>query len=303
MSPPSERRVVVALLVVQVAFGAMAVAGKFVLPHMPALALTLSRLLCATAVLFALERAIVRAPRPPLRDLAILAGLAALGVALNQGLYLTGLQWTTATNALLLISTIPAFTVLVAVSMGREKAAGMQLVGLALSFGGVALLVARSGIDLGFDTLLGNVLIVANSFSYSLYLVLSRNILRRHDPLTVISWVFLLGAIEMALVATPSLLSTDWGSFDRDAWLGFAYVLLGGTVVTYGLNAWALRHATASRVASFIYLQPLVGALLAWWILDEQIGLVAVASGALILGGVALANVKSPYGRAKNPSE
>lgn len=299
--PPRERNLVLALIAVQVAFGGLPVAGKLVLPHMPALALALVRLVTAAVVLLALERVVVRAPVPPKRDLLVLAGLALLGVTLNQGLFLIGLQYTTATNAVLLIATIPAFTLLVAVLLRHETTTAQKLAGLVLSFGGVALLVAGSGIDLGAQHLLGNVLIVANSLSYSTYLVLSRPILARHDPLTVIAWVFVFGTIEMALVATPTLWQIDWAGFDRDAWIGLAYALAAATVFTYGVNNWVLRHASASRVASFVYLQPLVGTLLAWQLLDEQIGWRTLASGALILGGVALANAQAPSRRAGRP--
>lgn len=298
---PTDRSLVLALVVVQVAFGGLAVAGKFVLPHMPPLALALLRLGVATVVLFALERYAVRAPLPSRRDLVAFAGLALLGVTLNQGLFLVGLTMTTATNAVLLIATIPAFTLLVAVLMRHETTTTLKAAGLVVSFSGVALLVAGSGFDLGPTHLLGNVLIVLNSLSYSTYLVLSRPALARHDPLTVISWVFLFGFLEMMVVGAPALLDIRWSSFDGASWTALAYTLLVATVLSYGLNNWVLRHAPASRVASFVYLQPLVGTLLAWLLLDETLGWRTLVSGALILGGVALANRQHPSRRAGRP--
>lgn len=288
--PPSERRLLVALVVVQVAFGGMSVAGKLVLPHVPPLVIALCRLGVAAVVLLAIERVVVRSARPPLRDLAAFAGLALLGVVLNQGLFLTGLAHTSATNAVLLIATIPAFTLLVAVMLRQERTTPTRLAGLALSFGGVALLVGRDGLDLTGGTL-GNLLIVLNSLSYSVYLVLSRPLLARYDPLTVISWVFVLGFAEMALVATPQSASVSWGALPSEAWLGFAYVILAATVLSYGLNNWVLRHLPASRVASFVYLQPVVGAAAAAAVLGESLDLWSAAAAALILGGVALANL------------
>lgn len=299
-APPTEARLVLALVVVQVAFGGMSVAGKLVLPFVPPLVIALCRLGVAAALLFALERALVRAPLPPRRDLAALAGLALLGVVLNQGLFLTGLSYTSATNAVLLIATIPAFTLLVAVLLRQESTTPTRLAGLALSFGGVALLVGRDGLDLTGGTL-GNVLILLNSLSYSAYLVLSRPILARHDPLTVIAWVFILGFCEMVLVAGPQALAVGWGALPTEAWAGFAYVILAATVLSYGLNTWVLRHVAASRVASFVYLQPLVGAAAAAIILGETFDLWSGAAALLILGGVALANLAWRSRRAGAP--
>ncbi|HWH09298.1 MAG TPA: DMT family transporter, partial [Candidatus Thermoplasmatota archaeon] len=136
------------------------------------------------------------------------------------------------------------------------------------------------------------------------YLVVSRPALERHDPLTLISWVFLLGTVEMAVVALPQLLDADWGAMTGVGWTAFAYVILCGSVVTYGLNTWVLRHATASRVASFVYLQPVVGAFLAWLVLGEPLGWRVFAAGGLILAGVALANQASRRSRrAANPPQ
>lgn len=287
---PSERRLVVALVAVQVAFGGLPVAAKFVLPHVPPLALALCRLGAGAAALFLLERLFVRAKRPPVRELAFLSFLALLGVVLNQGLFLEGVKRTTATNAILLIATIPAFTLLVAVLLGHERAVGVKVAGLALSFAGVLVLVLKDGIDLGSQAMVGNLLVVANSLSYSFYLVLSRPVLSRHDPLTVVAWVFLLGTLEMALVATPALLAVDWSALGAVEWGAFAYVIVFASVFTYGVNNWVLRHLSASRVASFVYLQPLVGTVLAAVVLREALGIQELVAGALILGGVALAN-------------
>lgn len=293
-SDVSGARVLAALVAVQALFGGLAVAGKLVLPVVPPLALALLRLGTAALVLMALERALVRSPLPARRDLAAFALFALLGVVLNQGLFLVGLQSTTATNAVLLVATIPAFTLLVAVVAGHEKASVRKVAGLAVSFAGVALLVVGSGLDLGLRTLVGNLLIVANALSYSVYLVVSRPALARHDPLTLLSWVFVFGFVEMALVAAPQLLLIDWGGFTPASGAALAFVLLGATVGSYGLNTWALRHASAARVANFVYLQPLFGALFAWLLLAETPTWKTLAAGLLILAGVLVAQRERP---------
>jgi len=302
VSGPTDRSVIWTLIAVQVFFGGLAVAGKEVLPFVPPLALAFCRVLAAAIVLMTLERILVRSKLPPIRDLGLFAFFALIGVALNQSLYLTGLRLTTATDAILLIATIPAFTLLIAVLTKHERLQGMKVAGLAVSFAGVAVLVIGSGG--GHGAIIGDVLVLVNSVSYSTYLVLSRPTLQRYDALTLIAWVFVFGTIEMALVALPQLASTQWNALPAAAWLGFAYALVFGTVLTYGLNAWALRHATASRVASFVYLQPLVGVLGAAWLLGERLSWRVALAGVLILAGVAVANSTTVRGRrAMNPEE
>lgn len=299
---PSERSLLAALVTVQVLFGGLGVAAKLVFPFMDPLALALCRLAAGAVILFALERVLVRSPMPRGRDLAAFALFALLGVTLNQGLYLAGLARTTATNAILLIATIPAFTLLVAVLLRRERTTRMTVAGLAVSFAGIVLLVSGSGVDLGGASLVGDLMVTANALSYSVYLVLSRPALARHDPLTLISWVFLLGTVEMGLVATPQLLDADWAGMTATGWAAFAYVIVCGSVLTYGLNTWVLRHLSASRVASFVYLQPVVGAFLAWLVLGEPLTWRVFAAGGLIFAGVALADRAAARSRrAGNP--
>lgn len=298
---PSERSLLAGLVVVQVAFGGLGVASKLVFPHLTPLALALARLLAGMVVLVALRMLLVREPRPPARDLAMFAFFALLGVVLNIGLYLEGLKRTTATNAILLIATIPAFTLLIAVIMRREKADAVQVAGIALSFAGIAALVFAKGggLDLGGAT--GDLMVAANSLCYSFYLVLSKPYLGKYDNLTLIAWVFVFGVLEMALVATPQLLATDWSALDAPAWAGFVYVLLLGTALTYGLNAWVLQHTTASHVANFIYLQPVVGVAAAAWILKEPLTWQILLSGVVILAGVTLATRGFRSRRAHKP--
>lgn len=301
MAEPSERRLLFALLSVQVAFGGLGVAAKLVFPHLTPLALALARLLAGAAVLITLERLMVRSKLPPARDLMAFAFFALLGVVLNVGLYLEGLKRTTATNAILLIATIPAFTLLIALALRREKADKIQIAGLAVSFVGVAGLVAVKGANFGLATITGDLMVVANSLCYSFYLVLSKPYLQRYDSTTLIAWVFAFGVLEMAIVAGPQLLAADWSGLDARAGAGFAYVLLLGTVFTYGLNAWVLRHTSASHVANFVYLQPIVGVAAAAWILGEPITWQLLVSGAIILGGVTLATRGFRSKRADKP--
>ncbi len=70
-------------------------------------------------------------------------------------------------------------------------------------------------------------------------------------------------------------------------WL-LLYVLVVPTLLTYLLNAWALRHARSSTVAIFIYLQPIVGVALAVSVLGEPLGARALLGTAAVFAGIAL---------------
>jgi drug/metabolite transporter (DMT)-like permease len=219
----------------------------------------------------------------PPRDLAALAGLAALGIAANQLLFIAGLARTSATMAVVLGTTIPVFTAGLAIALRREPARAAAVAGVAVGFAGA--LVTVGGARGADADLLGGALIVLNSLAYALYLVLGRPVVQRHDPLVVITWVVTFGAVMVvpfgaadAIAAAPHLSTT--------AWAAIGWIVLAATVGTYTLNAWALARAPATLVATYIYVQPPVGALLAAILLGERPEWTTAAGALLIAGGI-----------------
>ncbi|HLF23317.1 MAG TPA: DMT family transporter, partial [Burkholderiales bacterium] len=219
-------------------------------------------------------------------DLPTFFALALLGIVVNQVLFLSGLALTTAIDATVLVATIPAFTLSVAIMAGRETSSLPKVLGVGLAFGGVVALVG--GANFGSQNFVGNAMIAANALSYSVYLVASRPQLERHDPLTLVAWTFALGALVMLPLAAPDFLRLPWSAISWTTWAGLAYIVIFPSVVTYYLNNWALKRVPSSMVANFVYLQPLVAAALAIPLLGEGLSPNTVVAAALIVLGVML---------------
>ena len=98
----------------------------------------------------------------------------ASGVAANQELFVQGLARSTATNASVLGSTIPVFTALIAIVLGRERAQLRRLAGIAIAFAAVAALVGADRMSMSSDHALGSAMILINSLCYGTYLVVVR---------------------------------------------------------------------------------------------------------------------------------
>src|SRR5262249_46643917 len=161
-------------------FASFGVAGKLALRDLPSLGLAAIRVTLAAAV-FLVVWLLKGRERVARGDLARLALYALFGIVLNQLLFLAGLARTSAPAAAVVRgATIPAFTVGVAVLLGRERATVWKLVGLGVALGG-ALVITGGGA--GSGALLGNVLIVINCLSYAIYLVIARDVLSRLSPL------------------------------------------------------------------------------------------------------------------------
>lgn len=298
---PPMARVHAALLGVQVAFATLSVAGRIIVRELDPMALTLVRLAGAATVFVALDRARRGgteglAPMTA-RDRLAIAGCAALGIFGNQALFLTGLRYTTATHATLLVATIPVFTALVSSALHilrpssglGEPPRASVLVGIAVALGGVAYLVLPDALsdEAGGDAWLGDALVTTNSFVYAIYLVLIRRYAARHGSLPVVAWGFVCGACMALPLGGPAQVE-DAADLGASTWWLVAYVVLVTTVFTYLANAWALRYAPSAVVATYIFVQPVVAALLAWAVLSEEPSARLAGAATLVGVGVAL---------------
>lgn len=286
-------RVHLALVTVQLLFALWPVAGASLLAYMSPAALVGVRLALG-APLLALVAGLHRERLPALGDLARLAGLAALGISVNQLLFVGGLARSGPVNASVAVLLIPPFTVGAALLLGREKPRWQRLAGVAVALVGGAVLVGAERFDGSGERLVGNAMLVGNTASYGVYLVLARGTIARLGSLRTVAWVMLLGALEALPFTAGATLAVEWLALPATGWGSVAFVVLGPTVMTYWLNAWALSRAESSLVATYVYAQPPIAALASWWLLDVlPTGRVLVA-GAIIVVGVALSTRARP---------
>jgi drug/metabolite transporter (DMT)-like permease len=281
----SKRPVFAALIVVQILFSTLPIAAKIVMREMSSPALTLIRVTIAALIFVLIHRLTTRERIQSRSDYGRLAYYSVLGVSMNQLLYLTGLSMTTATAAQMLITGGPAVTLLVAILLGKEKGSRSKWFGIALAGSGALLLVGIASIETGA---LGNILIVINMVAYSIYLVSARDILHRYHPLTVITWIFVFGAIGLLPFGLMPVMR-ELPATSLDARLALIWIVALPTVTAYYLNMWALTKVESSVVSTFVYMQPVMTALLAMPILGEHPSLRMVPAAILIFAGVAVA--------------
>lgn len=281
-------KVHVSLWIVQIAFASQAVEGKVAMADLGSggggvnpVALAMTRM-AGAAVFFLLFTKLRGAlAKTTAREKLALAGLSVLGISLNQTLFLVGLRQTSPTAASLLGVTIPVFTAAIAVVLRVEKVSAALVSGLALAVVGVVWLTGVRAIDRGA------LIVTVNSLSYSFYIVLSRRIIQKLGALTVVTWIFVFGAITFAPLGVPALIA------NAPQWTGLSvglvvYIVAVPTIVAYTCNAWALGRSTPSLVSIYVTSQPILAALLAWVQLGQPLTERLVVAAAFILAGMGL---------------
>ncbi len=276
-----------ALAGAQTGFALFPIFGKLALVSIPPFVVAAIRVVSAAAMLEIVRRL---SPREPVArvDRAVMALLAFLGISFNQVLFILGLSLTTAINTTILISSIPAFTLAAAVLLSREALTFRALAGTILAGAGALVLLNAERFDWQSRYFRGNLLILANSLSYSLFLVLSRPVLSRYRPLTFTAAVFRYGALPIVAVSVPALARFAPSRPAPGAWWSLAAIVLFCTVVPYLLNSWGLARVAASRVATYVFLQPIIVSALAILVLGERPGWKTGLAAALVFAGLAV---------------
>lgn len=275
-----------ALLITQIIFATWPIVGKIVLLTLPSTGLVALRATGSAILLFALK-SILGGPRVAREDYKRLAWYSALGVVLNQLMFVKGLEYTTAINAALFAITIPIFALLVSVASKTDKLTWRKALGVALAACGVLFLIDPTHGDVSGGTALGNFLMVANSLAYAAYIALSKDVFERYGAMVALAWIFLFGSLGTLPIGVWNLAQTPLAAISWTVWAMVFYVILA-TVGGYFLNGWALARVNPSTVAVYIYLQPIIAFAVAPWVLGEAITRRTVIASLLIFAGLGL---------------
>ena len=285
---PNNTDAYLALIGVQVFFGSLPVIAKIVLAVLPAIGLVGIRIGITALVLLAVQAYRRRIWLQNRADYLRLAILSLFGVVFNQLLFVGGLSLTKAANTSLLAVTIPIFTLVVGAIVGSEPLARAKIVGIVLAAIGVILLIDPRAASFSSETTIGDLMIIANSLSYGIYVATSKDVITRNGAFRSVMWVFIFASMVCVPLGLRSLSDVSVELIGAEIWLLCIYIGVFATAVPYFLNAWALSRVNPSTVAVFVYLQPLIGFVLAVIFLGEKIDFRFIIAALLVFSGVFL---------------
>ena len=283
-------RATLLLALVMVFWAGNSIIGRATAGEIPPLTLAFVRWTGALVLLAPFAWPKVRADWPVLRahwKPVLLLGLLGIG-AFNALLY-SGLQYTTATNALLEQAAVPALVLILDRLMWGTKSGWLQIAGTAASTVGVVVIVFQGDwhklLALHLGT--GDALVLASVVVWSLYTVL----LRLRPPVSAIAFVaatFAIGVVSMAPLAL-----WEYAEGLRIAWsvktvLALAYVSVFPSLISYFIYNHAAAELGAARAGQAITMLPVFGAFLSAILLGETLVWYHALGIALICFGIAL---------------
>lgn len=278
-----------ALVLVQIIFGVHYFASKLVLEMMPPRAWAAIRILGGAGLLALYNLLFLRRLPQHRGDVGRLALYAVLGVVLNQVLFVEGLSRTSPSHSAIINSVIPVATLGFAILLGRERRTARRLAAIAVACTSVLVLLRIENFRFEETWVRGDLLTLGNACSFSVFLVLSRNLLRRTHPLAATSWLLGFGAVGITLIGAEPLARVSFASLPGSFWWLAAYIIVCATALAYFLNYYALQYVESSMVALFIYLQAPIATTLAFLHRGEAPTLRFLVAAAGIFVGIYLA--------------
>ncbi|HEU5300111.1 MAG TPA: DMT family transporter [bacterium] len=201
--------------------------------------------------------------------------------------------------AAILNATAPLFAIVISHYMlADEKITLTRVAGLIVGFVGVVVLMSRELSPQGVHgSIWGYVAMVAASASYGLSATFSRRHLRGHPPLVQATMVVVIADVltwaAVPFMDRPIILPQAGLTWFALAWLGLLGSCTAYMLYFYLINAWGATRAT---IVTYVF--PVVGLILGIVFLNESADWRLLAGSALIVGGIAVVNRRSPGARA-----
>lgn len=214
------------------------------------------------------------------------------GAGINMLCFFKGLKETGAINASLMMIMTPILVLITSSIFIKEKITGQKLLGIAIGTSGAAILIIY-GKKIAYTSAIGDVFVLLNALSYGIYLVLVKKLMTKYHPITVIKWVLFFGFFVCLPFGYQDMVTANYASMPTEVWLSIIYVVIGATFFTYVLNVMALRTVNPSVVSIYIYLQPLIAAIIALSMGKDQLSGMKIFAASLIFSGVYLVSKKN----------
>ena len=220
------------------------------------------------------------------------ARVIAAGVLVVVGYHMflnVGTRYTTSGIAALVVALAPGLTMLLAFALGLDRISLRRVVGLAVAFSGVAIVVAfGTGNDLSLESAKGPLIVLGAPLAFALYNVILKPLLGRYDLLALTAATSLVGSVGLVPFVRSSTVDTVVDATASDAAL-LLYLGVLATLLGYILWNAGLKGLGPTRAVTYAYAIPPLAVTFGAVLLDEPVTIWLALGGVLVVGGIAAA--------------
>jgi len=173
--------------------------------------------------------------------------------------------------------------------LGHEYLGRIVWVGIFLSFGGVSVILLESAeFAVGTGTLVGDLITLVAACCWSVYTVFSKTLMQSYSPLTFTTLTLSVGALALFFISLPALMDQNWGQISTKTYLELGYSSIFSLAVAYSIWFYCVDRLGSTKTAIYANLVPFWTLLFAWLFIGEEITLLQILGGILILSGIYL---------------
>lgn len=287
MTPSRTLQIAAAFAVVYVVWGSTYLAIRIGVQALPAVLFAGVRFLLAGVLMLAY--AFARGARLPAsrRDLLNIAVTALLMLVGANGSVTWSEQWIASNQAALIVATSALWLAWMGTWGPKgERLGALTVIGLALGFAGVAVLV-KAGVSSHSAPAVAYVVLAVSPLLWAAGSVWSRRAPVSCPPTMTAALQMLIAGIVLTALGLALGEQSAW-TWSGRAVATLAYLAVFGSCVAYGAYSWLVHEVPPARLGTYAYVNPAVAVALGWWMLDEHLDPSQVAGTAIILFGVVL---------------
>ncbi|MEK3682517.1 DMT family transporter [Paenibacillus sp. FSL R10-2736] len=268
-------------------WGGMYVVVKYVVDVVPPLELVWIRYVIAVIALLLIGIITRQSWRIEKRDILLIVMIGVIGNTISIVTQEIGTMLSTAQMGAIITGATPAFMVLFARIILKEKITFKKAFSVILATLGVGIIVGNAGIDPSLQ--LGGISLLVAALTWALMSVLIKRVPGQYSQIVVTFYAALVAVVVLTPVTISRLPDLDVSAMMHPSiWGGLVYLGVISTACGFLLWNRGLQMLKASSGGLFFFLQPVVGTFLGWLLLGEQIGLSFWSGTALICMGVLL---------------
>ena len=227
------------------------------------------------------------------KDYAKILAASLLGFFLTQMTFLIAIPDITPMDCSIVSSLSPIYTMFIAAYALKEPITLRKAGGVAISFLGVIYLIMNSVTSTGGTaetSLIGILLMIANSLCFSLYLGLFKPVISKYSVITFMKWIFLFASAFSLPLAGRELVTFDYSLLSGMYLWELAFLIVCSTFITYFLIPLGQKRIRPTLVSMYSYVQPIIAIAISIWVGMDSLSWQKVLAGIMVFGGVVLVN-------------
>lgn len=273
------------LIVASSIWGGMYVVVKVVVDVIPPLELVWMRYLIALVALGIIGLLTRQNWRIKRHHFGIILAIAIIGYVISIVAQETGTMLSTAQMGAIITATTPAFMVVFASLILKERLTKKKTISVTLATIGVIAIVGIDNLDM--SSMLGGISLVIAALTWALMSVLVKKIPSEYSQIVVTTYATAIAVVVLTPFVIPRLPQIELHDLaDPTIWGGLLYLGVISTSLAFLLWSRGLQMLNASSGGVFFFFQPVVGTLLGWLLLGETISIMFWIGSVLILLGV-----------------